>query len=183
MKRLQRDWDVFEQVGGFILGVCGAFVALFLNRDPSEPIAMRRSPEPVYTEDADATVLVIDDDALYLSAISEMLKEGGLEVLTATNGVKGLDMLRYTGDKVNVVLLDYNMPTINGEDTLRHMRKIGPHIKVIATTGVEVQNLPDGFRQGVDDVLSKPFSASDLIGCIHDLLNQHNGGLAASTAA
>jgi CheY-like chemotaxis protein len=182
MKRRQ-VWDVFEQVGGFILGVCGAFVALFLNHEPAEPSAARRSPEPLNTEDTDATVLVIDDDVLYLSVISEMLKEGGFGVLTATNGAKGLDMLRYTGDKINMVLLDYNMPTLNGDDTLHHMRKISPHIKIIAATGVEVQSLPSSFREGADDVLSKPFSSADLIGCIHDLLNQRDDHLAASSAA
>ncbi len=183
MKREQQVWSLLEQIGGFILGVGGAFIALFLNRELAKPSASRRSPEPINTDDADATVLVIDDDSLYLSVISEMLKEGGLGVLTATNGVKGLDLLRYTGDKINVVLLDYNMPTINGDDTLHHMRKISPHIKVIATTGVEVQSLPTSFREGADDVLSKPFSSTDLISCIHDLLNQSDDGLAASSAA
>ena len=87
MKQASRTLNAFEQVGDFLLGVWGAFDALFLNRRPVERIVSRRSPTPVKVEEGTVTVLAIDDDAVYLNSISEMLQEKGWKVLSATNAV------------------------------------------------------------------------------------------------
>lgn len=182
MRNTQQSPNVFERTEDFILGVCGAFAALFLNRRPAQSVVSRRAMA-VAAKEGPVTVLAIDDDAAFLDAVSEILKQKGWGVLTATSAARGLELLQHTGDEIDVVLLDYNMPVLAGDVALEHLRKICPDMKVIGATGVEVQELPVSFREGVDDILGKPFGSRDLIGCIRSLVNHPDDGLPASSAA
>jgi CheY-like chemotaxis protein len=152
-------------------GLLRAFCALFLNRTA-----------PVWTEDEDNgsgqpadgrpkyTVLAIDDDPSFLSLLRPMLKDGGFNVLTSTSGPKGLEMVRFAGGDLSVVLLDYNMPQLNGAETLQYVRQLNANVKVMALTGVDINLLPASFHDGVDKFIRKPFRAQDLIDAINSLI-------------
>ena len=116
------------------------------------------------------TVLAIDDDPSFLCILRPVLREEGFDVLTSTSGAKGLDMLRYGARDIRVVLLDYNMPQLNGAETLEHLRRLRPQVKVLAVTGVDAQLLPPSFREGVDKFLQKPFRSKELVDTINLLL-------------
>src|SRR5258706_10064168 len=175
--------NFMDQVGGFLLGVGGALLAVLFGSKSPNAVSPSRVRVPVQPEREAATVLAVDDDATYLNVVSDMLRQGGLNVLSSTSPAKGLDMLQYKGNEIDLVLLDYWMPTLDGEMTLKHMRKVCPGIKVIAVTGVEVEELPTSFRDEVDDFLGKPFKSSDLMGCIQSLLGHGHGGALRPSAA
>ena len=153
MRNLPQIENAFNRVEEFTIGVWKALAGLFRDSASSPSVAPRQSPVTVNVEKGAATVLAVDDDETYLNVIGETLRQDGMRVFASTSPSKGLDMLRYKGGEIDVVLLDYNMPILNGEVTLRHMRKICPDIKVIALTGVEAQELPASFREEVDDFL------------------------------
>jgi CheY-like chemotaxis protein len=133
-----------------------AVTGLFFESDASgEEVEQPLSERP--------TVLVIDDDRLLLDAIREMLLEAGFNVLTSNTGVKGLNVLRYAPDKVQVVLLDFSMPEFSGGQTLPYIRQLCPHARVIAVTGLSPKALPASFRNGVDDLVQKPFTSANLL--------------------
>jgi CheY-like chemotaxis protein len=114
-------------------------------------------------------VLVIDDDPKFLEMIKLLLSEAGYEVLTSMTGPKGLDMLRYTQDRVRAVLLDFNMPAFDGSRTIFHLRKLVPEMKVIGVTGLPADELPADFRAGVDALMLKPFPIADLLASLQTL--------------
>jgi CheY-like chemotaxis protein len=151
-------------------GFIGAMGALMFNR--SAPPSAKLDAEPAAASELTTrvTILAIDDDATMLDLLRPLLKTEGFNVLTAQSGAKGLDMLRYAQKDVRVVLLDYNMPRLSGADTLNYVRKLAPHVKVVAITGVEETLLPESYRSQVDRFLPKPFRASDLVGCVRELL-------------
>jgi CheY-like chemotaxis protein len=121
-------------------------------------------PEPEKPrEEARHTVLVIDDDPLMLEAVSRVLREAGFNVLKSTTGPKGLNMLRYGGAEIRVLVLDYHMPKFDGSDTLAFARKLNPRIKIIGLTGVDARLLPSAFREGVEAVVTKPFDNQQLV--------------------
>ena len=115
-------------------------------------------------------MLAIDDDPTILQILRSLLRDEGFNVLTCTSGPKGLDMMRYAGRDIRVVLLDYNMPQLNGAETLHHLRRLSPEAKIIAVTGVNINLLPENFREGVDKFLQKPFRSADLMAAIRDVL-------------
>jgi len=137
--------------------VAGAAVVLCLT--PSPPDQEESSTD---TDRCMPTVLVVEDDAVPTKMMKHALEKAGFTVLTAGNGVKALDLIRYS-DKVNVVLLDCQLPRLDGAETLGHMRKYFKNVKVIGVTGLEFSMIPDSYRQGVDLLLLKPVKSSDLV--------------------
>ena len=165
------------------MGIFAAAVAL-LSRDEfryAEPRS--RAPQPVATTKSKSTVLVIDDDPNFLEAMRMVLRTEGYNVLTSSTGPKGLDMLRYAGDDIRAVLLDFNMPRFNGAETLQFLRKLNPDMKVLAVSGVKLDELPPDFRKQTDRFLPKPFSNSDLLKTIDEVLQPKAAAETSATAA
>jgi CheY-like chemotaxis protein len=116
------------------------------------------------------TVLIIDNDQTLLDCVRDLLRAAGFSVLTSDSGPKALNILRYASGDVRVVLLDFNMPCFNGEETLMYLRMQNPSCKIIAFTGVDAKQLPPTFRERVDSVLTKPFRSDELIQRVEHLV-------------
>ena len=104
--------------------------------------------------------LVIDDDSAMLSIISSILTGFGCEVITASNGQEGLDRMTEFGPP-DVVLVDWNMPVMNGLEFIKLVRK-NPKFDglpiVMVTTELEMSQLALTFDAGVSEYIMKPFS-------------------------
>ena len=150
-----------------MMGIIRAFGALFLNNQSSSP---EESESPIRGDKQyRCTILAIDDDPTFLETLRPALADSGFNVLTSTSGSKGLQMLRFAGRECRVVLLDYNMPKFDGCETLQHLRRLNPHVKVLALTGIDQNLLPSSFQEGVDKFFPKPFRTRDLIDAINTL--------------
>ncbi len=79
------------------------------------------------------TILLADDSDVYLDANRRLLESQGHQVLTATSGASALDLLRK--HKVDLVLLDYFMPGMTGEEVVTELRKFNSYVQVILQTG------------------------------------------------
>lgn len=82
-------------------------------------------------------IVVIDDSKVQLRALSELMK-GRYEVVTASTGRSGIDILKQDG--ADLVLLDYSMPGLDGKETLEILR-----------SNVETKDIPVIFITGDDD--------------------------------
>jgi DNA-binding response OmpR family regulator len=133
------------------------------------PVPTVAASQPFALEPDRRTVLIVDDDAALLDSIQSLLHEAGFNVLKCDRGVKGLEVLDYIPRDVRVVLLDYQMPELDGERTLQLLRKINPRVKIVALTGVPVKELPAGYRNGVTKLIQKPFRADELIATLETL--------------
>jgi CheY-like chemotaxis protein len=120
------------------------------------------------TANTTCTVLIADDDTALSHVWRDILSGAGFDVLTSNSGLKALDTIRY-GNKVDVVLLDHNMPTLDGTHTLEHLKNQFPNVKAIGITGVESSRLPAAYREGVQKLLTKPVSGSDLIDAVRSV--------------
>src|SRR6476660_10339717 len=86
------------------------------------------------------TVLLVDDNPDYLQATRLLLERDGHEVLTATNGTEALTLLPQ--HKVDLLLLDYFMPGMTGEQVVTEIRKFDPYVQVILQTGYASEQPP-----------------------------------------
>ena len=127
---------------------------------------------------SDYTVLVVDDDDDFNNTLRDSLSNVGFNVLTVNSGLKAVKTLQYGNENVDVVLLDYSMPLLNGAETLEHLKNQFPNVKTIGVTGLSASELPDTYRNGVEQLLAKPIKTPDLVMAIHSVL-----GTAASTKA
>jgi len=167
------------------MGLFSAAVALFGKGGAGLQDTDRRpgSRRPDAAPEAKATVLIIDDDPGFLETMRALLSSEGYNVLASSTGPKGLDMMRYAPREIGAVLLDFNMPRFNGADTLQFIRKLRPDVKVLAVSGVKMNELPSEFREGVQRVLPKPFNNGDLLKAIDEVIQGDSATEAAAPAA
>jgi CheY-like chemotaxis protein len=153
-----------------MLGTLRAFAALFLNCTGRTTEEHGAESPPELLGECKHTVLAIDDDPILLRTATSVLSKHGFNVLTSTTGAKGLNMLCYAPGDIEVVLLDYSMPHLNGAETLGHLRKLNPNVKVIALTAMDIDRIPKSFHDGVDKFVQKPFDARTVVDAIHSLV-------------
>jgi len=109
-------------------------------------------------------ILQVDDDELILASIPLMLEHQGHVVTTASGGQEALALLA-SGLQVDLVLLDLNMPGMNGLETLGHLRKIHPELPVLLATGFLDPETEAALKQcGKTLSIAKPFSMDELNG-------------------
>lgn len=148
--------DHWEGRAALVSKLWRALSGFFVESD--KPVGHGQNVEP-----DKPTVLIIDDDRTLLAAMRELLDQAGFNVLAANTGVKGLNILRYAPSQVQVVLLDFAMPEFSGAQTLAYIRQLCPRARVIAMTGTAPESLPASFRDGVDDLVQKPFASERLL--------------------
>src|SRR5580704_5026159 len=111
------------------MGIFSTANALFTNGGVGQE---ERLPESL-SDDAEpkTTVLIIDDDPAVLLTVKTLLVKRGFNVLSSSSSPKGLDLLRYAARDIRIVVLDYSMPKLNGEETLKFIKQLSPNAKVI----------------------------------------------------
>ena len=104
-------------------------------------------------------ILIIDDDTGLLKMLKRYFEIKRYEVLTAKNGTEGLDKIKL---QPNIILLDINMPKMDGIELCRRIRdKVSCPI-LFLTARVEEQDIVNGLSSGGDDYILKPFSLKEL---------------------
>ena len=119
-------------------------------------------------------VLCIDDSVHGLSVRRHILEEHGYDVFTARCGREGLE--RFKSEKVNLVVVDYLMPEMNGAEVIRQLRKLAPKLPVILLSGYADTLDLDQKVPEADQVLHKGRAreAKELIEAVENLLRRRN---------
>jgi DNA-binding response OmpR family regulator len=107
------------------------------------------------------TILLIDDDKTLVELLSDHLETAGYQAIVASDGPGGLRRADQTSP--DLVVLDVMMPGMDGWEVCRRLReKSGVPIIMLTAKGEEIDKLR-GFRLGVDDYVTKPFSFAELV--------------------
>ena len=117
------------------------------------------------------TIVVVEDEPLIRRGISDALRVSGYDPVDAADGLAGLNEARRAG--VDLVLLDLQLPKLDGFDVLTKLRETHPSLPVIILTarGSEDDRV-HGLRRGADDYVVKPFSAKELIARVEAVLRR-----------
>lgn len=112
----------------------------------------------------DLTILVVDDESSVTRLVRMMLSDMGVtQVFTAKNGKEALDLLGEFQEDIDIVICDWNMPTISGLDLLRQIRTVDPDLPFLMLTArADIASVKDARDYGVTDYLRKPFSAETM---------------------
>lgn len=116
-------------------------------------------------------ILVVDDEPDLVSTLAYRLRFANCHVVTASNGQEGLG--RAAAEKPDLILLDTNMPGMNGHEMLEHLRADATlrDIPVIMLTSrCEAQDIAAASARGVADYVTKPFEFAQLMEKIHAAL-------------
>lgn len=111
---------------------------------------------------ADRRILVIDDDPDSLSIIAEALRWEGYQVHTSISGSEGLQQIKSWSP--DLILLDVNMPEMNGMETLNDLRQRTNYVSVMFISGnTSTTHVISGLDAGADDYIAKPFEPLELL--------------------
>jgi CheY-like chemotaxis protein/signal transduction histidine kinase/HAMP domain-containing protein len=117
----------------------------------------------------DRTVLLVDDDVRNTYVLSLALQKKGLNILTAGDGQKALEMLKENADLIDIVLMDIMMPVMDGYDATRAIRKQKrfEQLPVIALTAKALKEDRDlCIAAGASDYMTKPIDYDQLFSLI-----------------
>ena len=113
-------------------------------------------------------VLVVDDDTTLLRFIREYLEKDGFEVSIADRGQKALR--QFYQERPEIVLLDVMMPGMDGWEVCARLKELANVPVILLTAKSAEADKLRGFRLGVDDYITKPFSMAELVARINAVL-------------
>ncbi len=115
-------------------------------------------------------ILLIEDEVSLLESLVIILEASGLETISASSGINGLELLRTNADTIDVILCDVNLPDINGYEILKEVKADNVLYKIpfiFLTAYADEKDIRIGMNMGADDYMTKPFSAKELIKTIN----------------
>lgn len=122
---------------------------------------------------AQAKILLVDDEPDCVSTIKYRLTHNDYEVVTATNGQEGFEKAQQ--ENPDLILLDTNMPVMNGREMLKCLRK-HPVLKntpvIMVTACCEMKDIAIVSSYGISDYIAKPFDFTDLVEKIQKALER-----------
>ena len=116
-------------------------------------------------------ILLLEDDANLNETVTEFLEDHGYEVVSVYDGHEAQEKLYET--KFDLLLLDINVPGIDGLELLKESREEGVVAPAIYITSMDsVDDLERGFQSGCDDYIRKPFALKELLIRVETLLKR-----------
>lgn len=109
---------------------------------------------------ATSRLLIIEDDAHLVEALKLYLRKAGHEVLTAANGLEGLQKMYV--QHPDLIILDVMMPKMDGWETCRRIREVSDVPLIMLTARGQESEKVKGLKLGADDYVAKPFSLREL---------------------
>jgi DNA-binding NtrC family response regulator len=119
-------------------------------------------------------MMLVDDEERFLSTTQKLLTKKGYDVVTASSGMEALEQIRV--QNVHVVILDVKMPGMDGNDTLKEIKRLYPLTEVIMLTGhATMESAIDGLKSGAIDYLMKPVDIEIIIQKAEEAFEKRQG--------
>jgi len=126
--------------------------------------------ENAWRETVPICILVVDDDVTLLRFLKEYLQREGYKVVTANRGPKGLRT--FYQERPDLVVLDVMMPGMDGWEVCARVRELSDTPIIMLTAKTSEADKLRGFKLGVDDYITKPFSLEELAARMRAILSR-----------
>ena len=118
-------------------------------------------------------ILIVDDEKKICNILSRLLQMEGFETIVAYDGLVAQKFIQTK--MPDVMLVDFNMPGMNGMELLKHVKKMDPGLPVIMITGyADVPGAVEAIKAGAHDYISKPFKNHEVIRVVHRALAERD---------
>ena len=128
------------------------------------------------------TILVIEDEEILAEITKITLELYGYTVLTAKDGVEGIELFIRNKNTIQAVICDLNMPLIDGNTTLQTILKTKPDIKILIVSGsIETEKIPHFSESVKYAYLQKPYRMETLIKTLQQLFERISVAMSMKT--
>ncbi len=120
-------------------------------------------------------IIIADDSRMVRGIVEKIVGSIGFDAIHAANGMDAVDILRAQSRDIALVLLDWNMPVLNGMDVIRIMRDEASlrNIPVLmVSTESETKRIQEALNAGAQGYVTKPFTSEQLIEAIRNVLSK-----------
>ena len=118
-------------------------------------------------------ILFVEDEKDLALIVADTLRGQGYEVITADDGVAGLD--RFKSEGADIIVADVMMPKMDGFSMAKEIRELSPTVPLLFLTAKStIDDVEEGFEIGANDYIKKPFELRELIVRIKALLRRYN---------
>jgi two-component system chemotaxis response regulator CheY len=114
-----------------------------------------------------AKALVVDDSRTTRLILTKTLRELGFEVREAADGKEALEVIKAEKTALTLILVDWNMPEMNGLDMLKRLRQtpeFSSLVIVMVTAETEIGHIAEALEAGANEYVMKPFTKDILLG-------------------
>ncbi len=115
-------------------------------------------------------ILVAEDEGSISEITVSTLETYGYKVLVAQDGAEAVALHAQNMDKIKVVLMDMIMPVMDGEASIKAIRRVNPEVKIIVVSGLAEKNKLKKVSDYTNAFLPKPYTAEKLLKTIHEVL-------------
>jgi two-component system cell cycle sensor histidine kinase/response regulator CckA len=161
-------YGVLREHGGFVEceSVSGEGTTFFLGVPVVEgaPLVVERERDEPVIADARATLLLVDDEEVVLSAVGTLLRDAGYDVIEARDGQEALHVFERCHSGIDLVLLDQSLPVLSGSAVLAGLLRIDPRVTVVSFSG-QATPLP-----GAVAAVDKPVNSRRLLSTVREVL-------------
>jgi len=128
---------------------------------------------PVSSDDLSAisgyNILLVEDNLLNAKLALKILELDGNKVMPVENGLMAIEAIK--NNKFDIILMDIQMPQMDGHEATKHIRKLNPTVPIIAmTAGIIKGDYEECIASGMNDYISKPISIKELKYKLHKIL-------------
>jgi two-component system cell cycle sensor histidine kinase/response regulator CckA len=135
--------------------------------NPPPPLSFNEAPG------GEETILLIEDEDMFVSLASEVLASKGYKVLTASDGEAGLKLFTTRQNDIDIVISDLGLPKLSGDEVLLKIRSIAPLVKLIAASGyIDSDTRVKLVDAGVNHFVQKPYMFAEILKTIRQAIEE-----------
>ena len=151
----------------------GASFTVYLPQSSAQVAKPERVTQERVASALACTVLVADDEELVRYATQRVIQHAGGVVLTACDGAEAVEEFRRRQDEIDLVILDLDMPQLNGEQAFLQIHALAPQKPVLISSGYVLREREASLRAiGVHGFLHKPYDSVTLVSTIAKVLGR-----------
>jgi two-component system, cell cycle response regulator DivK len=115
-------------------------------------------------------ILAVEDDDVSLEFLKELFEPYKITLLSTNNGQAAIDLCK-SQPKIDLVLMDVQLPVLNGKEAMKQIKMIRPDLPVIAQTAFAMAGDRETYiNEGFDDYIAKPINVQELISSVDSFI-------------
>jgi PAS domain S-box-containing protein len=122
------------------------------------------------------TILIAEDEDTLRKLVGMLLEGKGYRVLSAADGEEAVELFTAHSDHLALVIMDVDLPRLNGWDAFLKMKEINPRLKAIITSGYgQSVSMDELSKEGIREILTKPYAPGEMLRRIREVLDESFG--------
>ncbi len=170
-------YGIVKNHGGAILcespSGAGASFRIYFPVLPQEAIPDRKAMEQTQIPGGRECILLVDDEESILEVGGDILGRYGYQTVSAGSGEEALDRYVREQGRIDLVILDLNMPGMGGRKCLQALKEADPKVKVVVATGhTSTDHAREALDLGAERFIPKPYRLKDMLKIVREVLDE-----------